>query len=157
MYFGYIIETLIVALRIKCLTRDEIFSRLFKRAIGTHSLDGGNKTTKTLCERCTHIDRTCWERLSRNRRHQSLCVYVYACVSLEFFFSQHTQDIKLLTLILHIIYITLFYRFWAAHWLIRFGFSIKRKTCLYCHFEHSNFHSRQIHTLCYIWSYCDKN
>lgn len=93
-----------------------------------------------------------------NRRHQSLCVCVYVCACLlNFFLSQHTQDIKLLTLILHIIYITLFYWFWAAHWLIRFGFSIKRKTCLYCHFEHSNGHSRQLLTLCFIWSYCDKN
>lgn len=40
MYFSYIIETMIVALWIKCLTRDAMFGRLFKlvRLAQTHSM-----------------------------------------------------------------------------------------------------------------------
>lgn len=40
MYFSYIIETMIVALWIKCLTRDAMFGRLFKRVrlAQTHSM-----------------------------------------------------------------------------------------------------------------------
>lgn len=40
MYFSYIIETMIVALWIKCLTRDTMFGRLFKRVrlAQTHSM-----------------------------------------------------------------------------------------------------------------------